>query len=237
MHANRANVPTVYILTFGVQSFKIMGRDLRGSLRLMSINMLTAPIQGGSVVALVTPMTASNEVDYPKLIELLEWHVKEGSDGAVILGTTGEASTLSLEERTEIIKTSVQTVKGAFPLIVGTGTIQTSQSIELSLNAKENGADGILVITPYYVKPPQRALVQHFTSIADACDLPMILYNCPGRTGVTISPETVGICSKHRNIIGLKDAMGTLVDRISPIRALCKNNFLLYRYDLLKTFE
>ena len=200
--------------------------------RAAKLSMVLCPIKGGSVVALVTPMTTTNAVDYEKLIELLEWHISQGTDGAVILGTTGEASTLSLEERTQVIKTSVSTVKGAFPIIVGTGTIDTQKTIELSKNAKEHGADGILVITPYYVKPPQRALITHFNAVADAVQLPTIVYNCPGRTGVTMTPETVGACSKNPYIIGLKDAMGTLVDRIAPIRSLSKPDFLLYRLSM-----
>lgn len=195
--------------------------------------MEMSQIKGGSIVALVTPMTSDNEIDYPKLVELLEWHIKEGTDGAVILGTTGEASMISLAERSQIIKTAVETVKGAMPIIVGTGCIETSKTIELSQNAKDNGADGILVITPYYIKPPQRALITHFTAIADAVSLPMIMYNCPGRTGVTMAPETIGVCARHPNIIGVKDAMGTLVDRIAPIRSVCGDNFLLYRYYLI----
>ena len=157
-------------------------------------------IVGGSVVALVTPMTEKNEIDYDKLQELLEWHVKEGTDGAVILGTTGEASMITIEERTEIIKRAVNTVKQSFPIIVGTGTIETSKVIELSRHALECGADASLVITPYYIKPPQRALVTHFLEIANAVPLPMIVYNCPGRTGVDMKPETIAEL-KHKFVI------------------------------------
>jgi 4-hydroxy-tetrahydrodipicolinate synthase len=125
-----------------------------------SLSMALKPVVGGSVVALVTPMTAENKIDLPKFIDLLKWHVQEGTDGAVILGTTGEASTISLEERTEIIKTAVQTVNKAFPIIVGAGTIDPVTTTLLCQNALDCGADASLVITPYYVKPPQRALVQ-----------------------------------------------------------------------------
>ena len=186
------------------------------------------PCKGGSVVALVTPMTGgSNAVDYAALTNLLKWHVSEGTDGAVILGTTGESTMISLEERTKIIQTAVATVNGAFPIIVGTGTIETSKVIEMGLHAKQHGADATLVITPYYVKPPQRALVKHFTDIANAVDLPMIVYNCPGRTGVDMKPETVAQLASHKNIVGIKDATGDL-SRVATLRSLCGPKFLIY---------
>ena len=188
--------------------------------------MRSAPI-GGSVVALVTPMTASNDVDYPSLVALLKWHMSEGTDGAVILGTTGESTMISLEERSKIIDTAVATVSGKFPVIVGTGTIETSKVIELGKHALAHGADATLVITPYYVKPPQRALVKHFNDIADAVDLPMIVYNCPGRTGVDMKPETVAQLAKHPRIVGIKDATGDL-DRVAMLRSQCGTDFLVY---------
>jgi len=183
--------------------------------------------KGGSVVALVTPMLGDNSIDYSSLVKLLEWHVKEGTDGAVILGTTGESTMINMDERTKIIKTAVETVKSAFHVIVGTGTIETSKVIELGKHALQHGADATLVITPYYVKPPQRALVKHFTDIADAVDLPMIVYNCPGRTGVDMKPETVAQMSKHARIVGIKDATGDL-ERVAALRAQCGPNFLIY---------
>eukprot|EP00600_Ochromonadales_sp_CCMP1393_P005755 CAMPEP_0174955356 /NCGR_PEP_ID=MMETSP0004_2-20121128/937_1 /TAXON_ID=420556 /ORGANISM="Ochromonas sp., Strain CCMP1393" /LENGTH=295 /DNA_ID=CAMNT_0016203277 /DNA_START=308 /DNA_END=1195 /DNA_ORIENTATION=+ len=189
--------------------------------------MQVNPVVGGSVVALVTPMTADNKIDFPKFVELLQWHVKEGTDGAVILGTTGEASTISMEERTEIIKTAVSTVDKAFPIIVGTGTIDPPTTLQLCENARACGADATLVITPYYVKPPQRALVSHFRMLADTVDLPMILYNCPGRTGVDMKPETISLVSAHPNIIGVKEATGDL-DRVKAIRGLCGEEFLIF---------
>lgn len=191
---------------------------------------MKATIKGGSIVALSTPMTITNAIDYPKLVDLLKWHVSEGSDGVVILGTTGESSTISQDDRTKIIETSVKTVNGAFPVIVGTGTIDTTKVIESSKHAESLGADGVLVITPYYVKPPQRALVTHFNAVADAIKIPVILYNCPGRTGVNMAPETVALCAKHPNIIGLKDAVGNIIERLPQIRAGCGDKFLLYRY-------
>lgn len=150
-----------------------------------------------------------------------------GTDGAVILGTTGEASTISMEERTEIIKASVKTVNGAFPIIVGTGTIETQKVIALSKHAMECGADATLIITPYYVKPPQRALVKHYLSIADSVAIPMIVYNCPGRTGVDMKPETIAEFSSHPMIIGVKDATGD-INRVASLRQLCGKSFLLF---------
>jgi 4-hydroxy-tetrahydrodipicolinate synthase len=192
----------------------------------LSLSMIS-PVKGGSVVALVTPMKeGTNAIDYDKFVELLEWHVKEGTDGAVILGTTGEGSMVNMDERTEVIKTAVKTVKGAMPIIIGTGTIETHKVIELTRNAKDNGADASLIITPYYVKPPQRALVKHFLDVANAVSLPMIVYNCPGRTGVDMKPETIAEL-KHKMIIGVKDATGDL-SRVESIRKLCGKDFLIF---------
>ena len=147
---------------------------------------------GGSNVALVTPMVAgSNAVDYGALRSLLEWHVECGTAGVVALGTTGEASTLSGEERDGVLRTAVDVCGGVVPVVAGTGTIDTKGAIAMGRRAAELGADGTLVVTPYYVKPPQAALVAHFAAIADAVDLPMILYNVPGRTGVDLLPATV----------------------------------------------
>lgn len=183
--------------------------------------------KGGSNVALVTPMKNNNEIDYESLVRLLKWHEKEQTDGVVILGTTGEGSTINLKERTNIIKTTVDTIKGKIPIIVGTGTVNTDKVIELTQNAKDNGADASLIVTPYYVKPPQRALVDHYTKIADNVDLPMILYNCPGRTGVDMTTETISRLSLHPNIVGIKDASGDL-NRVKLLREQCEKNFLLY---------
>lgn len=192
-----------------------------------SFAMALLPCRGGSIVALVTPMTSTNAIDYQTLESILRWHVSEGTDGVVILGTTGEASMISLEERTEIIKTSVKAVDGAFPIIVGTGSIETHKVIELSKHALSLGADASLVITPYYVKPPPRALVTHFRTIADSVPLPMIVYNCPGRTGIDMKPETIAEVSSHPMIVGVKDASGDNA-RVGPLRQMCGSDFLLY---------
>lgn len=207
-------------LCVGAQAFR-----LSASRRPSSV--LSAAARGGSVVALVTPMTEANAVDYPRLEQLLAWHAAEGSDGVVVLGTTGEASTISPEDRARIISASVAAVNGKMPVIVGTGAIEADKVIAMSAQALALGADATLVITPYYVKPPQRALVKHFTSIADAVNIPMILYNCPGRTGVDMKPETLSGLFAHPNIIGIKDATGDLA-RVESLRRICGKDFLLY---------
>ena len=134
---------------------------------------------------------------------------------------------VTMDERTEIIKTAVRTVNGAFPVVVGTGTIETQKVIELSKHAASLGADATLVITPYYVKTPPRALVQHYRTIADAVPLPMILYNCPGRTGIDMKPETIAEIASHPNVVGVKDATGDLA-RIASFRQLCGKDFMIY---------
>ena len=202
-------------------NFKTNSIRLRGNLNMIM------PLKHGSIVALVTPMTENNAIDYAKLESILKWHIAEGTDGAVILGTTGEASTINMQERTEIIKLAIKTVNGAFPIIVGTGSIQTQTAIDLSKHALELGADASLIITPYYVKPPPRALVTHFRTIADAVPLPMIVYNCPGRTGIDMKPETIAQVASHPMIIGVKDASGDN-ERVVPLRQSCPSDFLLY---------
>ncbi len=209
-----------------VQAFTSNGVGMR-SRQSTSLSMTGVPLKAGSVVALVTPMLDNLSIDYPKLVDLLKWHVDQGTDGAVILGTTGEASMIGIEDRTKIIKTAVETVDGAFPIIVGAGTVETDKTIGLCQNAKDCGADACLLITPYYIKPPQRALVKHFIDIADAVDLPVMLYNCPGRTGVDMIPETVKTLAAHRRIIGIKDATGDL-DRIPIIRKDCGKDYKIF---------
>lgn len=194
----------VAVFLFLVGGFAVVDSFVRSNAAFKrctsKLHLANKPLVSGSVVALVTPMEEDGKIDYKKLIDLLEWHKKEGTDGAIILGTTGEASTISLIEREEIIKTAVQTVNKAFPIIVGTGTIDAAKVIELSQQALDCGADATLVITPYYVKPPQRALVQHYTRIADAVAIPMFVYNCPGRTGVDLKPATVAQFASHPNV-------------------------------------
>jgi len=185
------------------------------------------PIPAGSLVALATPMTEDNKVDIPVLRELLQWHKAEGTNGVVILGTTGEASTLSELEKDEVMAATREEIGGSMPIVVGTGTISTTGTIAATARAKLFGADAALIVTPYYVKPSQAGLLSHFTEIADAVDLPIILYNVPGRTGVDMSIETTVALSRHPNICGLKDATGDN-ERVGPMRAICGDDFRLY---------
>lgn len=184
-------------------------------------------LPAGSLVALATPMKDNGDLDIPTLRKLLQWHKAEGTAGVVILGTTGEASTLSTMEKEEVMSVAREEVGGVLPIIVGTGTISTSSTITQTKQAKLFGADAALVVTPYYVKPSQAGLIEHFTQIADAVDMPIILYNVPGRTGVDMSIETTVTLSRHPNIKGLKDATGDNT-RVGPMRAVCGDDFRLY---------
>lgn len=182
----------------------------------------------GSLVALATPMTPSGSVDFEALRSLLQWHKDEGTDGIVILGTTGEASTLSYEEKEEVMAVTRDEIGGVLPIVVGTGTISTTQTIAATKQAMRMGADAALVVTPYYVKPSPAGLLAHFTAIADAAgDLPIVLYNVPGRTGVDLSVETTVALARHPKIVGLKDATGDN-SRVKPLRDVCGPDFKLY---------
>jgi len=194
---------------------------------MMSGDVMALPI--GSLVALATPMKSNSdhEVDLDTLRDMLRWHKKEGTDGIVILGTTGEASTLSSAEKDDIMRVTREEVGGVLPIIVGTGTVDTRATIEATRQAKNNGADAALVVTPYYVKPSQAGLLEHFTAIADAADLPLVLYNVPGRTGVDLSVETTVKLSHHPMIRGLKDATGDN-NRVTPMRKIIGDDFRLY---------
>lgn len=189
--------------------------------------MAGMPLPAGSLVALATPMKEDGSLDIPALRELLRWHKDEGTNGIVILGTTGEASTMSNAERDDVMAATREEVGGVLPIIVGTGTISTESTIDATKQAKRFGADAVLVVTPYYVKPSQAGLLAHFTAIADASELPIVLYNVPGRTGVDMSVETTVALSRHPMIGGLKDATGDNT-RVGPMRAICGDDFRLY---------
>lgn len=167
----------------------------------------------GSFVAIITPFK-NGEVDYETLEGLLEFHISNGTDGIVPCGTTGESATLTHEEHIKVVDFVVKKVKGRVPVIAGTGSNSTREAIELGLEAKKSGADAHLSIVPYYNKPTQEGLYQHFKAIAEAVDLPMILYNVPGRTGTNMTPETVGRLAKIKNIVGIKEATGDLKQAI-----------------------
>ena len=163
----------------------------------------------GAGVALVTPFTESGEVNYDKLAELLEEQIAGGTDAIVICGTTGEASTMSPEEHLSVIKYGCEVVKGRIPVVAGTGSNCTREAVYMSQKAEEAGADGVLLVTPYYNKATQNGLIAHFTTIAEAIKIPALLYHIPGRTGVTMKPETiVSLCKNVPNIVGVKEASG-----------------------------
>ncbi|MEG0368890.1 MAG: 4-hydroxy-tetrahydrodipicolinate synthase [Hungatella sp.] len=163
----------------------------------------------GAGVALITPFLPNGEVNYEKLKEILEEQIAGGTDAIIACGTTGEASTLTHAEHIEVIRFVCQVAAGRIPVIAGTGSNCTETAIYLSKEAEKAGADGILVVSPYYNKATQKGLIAHFTAIAHAVSIPMILYNIPGRTGVTIAPETiVALCKTVENIVGVKEASG-----------------------------
>mmetsp|Transcript_40383 Transcript_40383/g.80929 ORF Transcript_40383/g.80929 Transcript_40383/m.80929 type:complete len:446 (-) Transcript_40383:309-1646(-) len=218
----------------GALAFRPAGQPFISSQRPAKLSVLGElammagmPLPSGSLVALVTPMLESGAVDIPTLRKLLQWHKAEGTDGVVILGTTGEASCLTDLEKGEVMSVTREEIGGVIPIIVGTGTISTPATIAATKQAKLFGADAALIVTPYYVKPSQAGLIDHFTSIADASDLPIVLYNVPGRTGVDMSVETTVALSRHPMIVGLKDATGDNA-RCAPMRAVCGSEFRLY---------
>lgn len=170
----------------------------------------------GSIVALVTPMHGDGAVDYDALRRLVDWHVAEGTDAIVSVGTTGESATLDVDEHIEVIRRTVEYARGRVPVIGGTGANSTTEAIELTRAAKAQGVQACLLVTPYYNKPPQEGLYRHYRKIAESVDVPIILYNVPGRTGCDMQPATVKRLAEIPNIVGLKEAQGTL----ERIRAL-----------------
>lgn len=181
----------------------------------------------GSMVALVTPMQADGSLDAGSLRKLVEHHIKQGTDAIVAVGTTGESATLNVEEHCEVIRLVVEQVNGRVPVIAGTGANSTSEAIELTQYAKDLNVDAALLVAPYYNRPTQQGMYLHFKAIAEAVDLPQILYNVPSRTVVDLLPETVGRLSHIPNIIGIKEASGDL-SRIPEIQQLATDNFELY---------
>lgn len=164
----------------------------------------------GSMVALVTPMSEDNRVDWACLAKLVEWHIDKGTHAIVAAGTTGESATLSMEENKAVIKAVVETVRGRVPVIAGTGANNTMEALELTQSAHESGADACLLVTPYYNKPTQEGLYRHFEYIASRVDVPQLLYNVPARTAVDMQPETVLRLAQLKNIVGIKEATGDL---------------------------
>ncbi len=185
----------------------------------------------GAGVALITPMNADFSVNFDKLEELVEEQVTSGTDAIISCGTTGEASTLSEEEHLEVIRRTVKAVNGRIPVIAGTGSNSTKTAIELSKGAEEAGADGLLLVTPYYNKATQGGLIRHYTCIAESVGIPCILYNIPSRTGVTIQPETMAELYKNvSNIVGMKDSTGSIT-MTAKLMTLVDKDFCLYSGD------
>ncbi|WP_372694783.1 4-hydroxy-tetrahydrodipicolinate synthase [Immundisolibacter sp.] len=184
----------------------------------------------GSVVALVTPMTASGAVDYAALARLVEFHVEAGTHGIVAVGTTGESPTLGMDEHIGVIAEVVRRVDGRVPVIGGTGANATAEAIELTQAAADAGVDACLLVTPYYNKPTQEGLYRHFLAVAQAVTIPQILYNVPGRTACDLRTQTVLRLAEVPNIVGLKDATGSL-ERGAELLAACPDDFWLFSGD------
>lgn len=181
----------------------------------------------GCGTALVTPFTDDGEVDFETLRKLIDFQILEGVDSLIICGTTGESATLSTEEKKEIIKFAVQITRRRVPIIAGTGSNNTKTSIELSKYAKSVGADGLLIVSPYYNKTTQAGLIKHYRSIAQSVDIPIILYNVPSRTGLNIEPSTCFELSKIKNIVAIKEASSN-ISQVAQIAHLCKDNLHIY---------
>lgn len=190
----------------------------------------------GSIVALVTPMRSDGTIEWDALDGLVEYHVSEGTDAIVAVGTTGESATLSTAEHIAVIERIVQKTAGRRPVIAGTGANNTTEAIELTSEAKRVGADAALLVTPYYNKPPQRALIKHHEAIAAAVDLPQILYNVPGRTAVDMLPETIAALADVDQIVAVKEATGDL-HRARQVIDLVGDKMAVYSGDDATAYE
>ena len=190
----------------------------------------------GSIVALVTPMNPDGSIDIDNFKSLLDFHIENKTDGVVVLGTTGECPTIDFDEHTFLVKEAVAHINGRIPVIAGTGANSTKEAVFLTKSAKEAGVDACLLVTPYYNKPNQQGLLEHYKAINDAVNIPQILYNVPSRTGCDLKNETVVLLSKLSNIIGIKDATGEL-DRISFLKDKVKNDFIFISGDDLSFLE
>ena len=190
----------------------------------------------GSIVALVTPFDEQDRIDYEALRRLIEFHVGEGTNGLVIAGTTGESATLVEGEHAELIRRAVEIVDGRIPVLAGTGSNSTRQTVDLSQEVGDAGIDGYLLVVPYYNKPVQDGLYRHFWTIADAVDKPVMLYNVPGRTVADLLPETLVRLAEHANIFGVKDATGDM-ERMRQHQALLPDDFKYYSGDDFTTLE
>ncbi|WP_105534329.1 4-hydroxy-tetrahydrodipicolinate synthase [Solimicrobium silvestre] len=184
----------------------------------------------GSLVAIVTPMHADGSLDIPGLRKLIDWHISEGTDGIVIAGTTGESATVSVEEHRELIQVAVEHTNKRIPVIAGSGGNSTQEAIALTAYAKEVGADASLQVVPYYNRPTQEGMYQHFKKIAESVDIPLILYNVPGRTASDMSNETIARLAQIPNIVGIKEASGN-IGRDIELLAMVPEGFAIYSGD------
>ena len=186
----------------------------------------------GSIVALVTPMNEDGSVDFNAIKKLVDWHVKEGTSGIVAVGTSGESATLEIDEHLEVIKSVVKYADGRIPIIAGSGSNSTAQAIKTTSESYKIGADYSLLVTPYYNKPSQKGLIEHYLKIADSCDIKQILYNVPSRTSCDLRPDTVEILSRHENIIGIKESVNTK-ERMKKLKNISDLNkdFLVFSGD------
>ena len=187
----------------------------------------------GSLVALVTPMNSKGDIDFNSLEKLIEWHIANDTNGIVSVGTTGESATLTVDEHLKVIEHTVKCVNGRIPVIAGSGSNSTAQAIETTTESHRIGADFSLLVTPYYNRPNQKGLIEHYIKIADECDINQILYNVPSRTGCDILPETVEVLSKHQNIIGIKEAVNNQkrINELVKISKQSREDFLIFSGD------
>jgi len=190
----------------------------------------------GSIVALVTPMNPDGSINIDNFKSLLDFHIENKTDGVVVLGTTGECPTIDFDEHTFLVKKAVAHINGRIPVIAGTGANSTKEAVFLTKSAKEAGVDACLLVTPYYNKPNQQGLLEHYKAINDSVNIPQILYNVPSRTGCDLKNETVVLLSKLSNIIGIKDATGEL-ERINFLKDKVKNDFIFISGDDLSFLE
>ena len=179
----------------------------------------------GSLVALVTPMRADGSIDEDAFGRLIEWQISEGTKGLIPVGTTGESPTLTHHEHKRVVELAIEVAGGRVPVMAGAGSNSTAEAIQLAQHAKNSGADAVLVVTPYYNKPTQEGLFRHFTAIADAVDIPLYIYNIPGRSVIDMSVETMARLAAHRNIVGVKDATANLTRPLHTTRA-CGADFI-----------
>ncbi len=190
----------------------------------------------GSIVALVTPMTATGDVDWPALEQLVEWHVEQGTHGIVPMGTTGESATLDTDEHLEVIKRTIEVVNKRVPVVAGTGSNSTAEAIHQTQEAEAAGADACLLVTPYYNKPTQAGLIAHYEAIAAETSVPMVLYNVPPRTACDMQADTVAELAKDPQIIGIKEACGDAT-RVAEIRQQVADDFVILSGEDAQTLQ